>query len=280
MRKLLAFLSLTVLIYACSEAEEKGELLAKVYDKELYQSDLEYLFMNQQLSYEDSIERAQIYISQWVDEQILVHAAEKSENVDQKTVEKKVESYRNDLLIHQLESEMIEERLDTNVTKKEVQEYYKENQADFQLNDYLVKVLYLKVPFDAPDIDKVGSWYKLRKDSDLQDLEIYAKIYADNFYYDEEGWIYFDDLLKEIPLQDIKKDRFIINRSKIRFEEGGHYFFLNIIDYKLKNSLSPLEFERDNIKERILNMRVKTLREDIRDEILEKAHNEGKVEIY
>lgn len=266
--------------FACSEAEDKGVLLAKVYDKELHQRDLDYLFLDQELSFDDSVERAEIYIRQWVDEQILVHSAEKSESIDKRSVDKKTESYRNNLLIHQLESNMLEDRLDTMVSTSEVREYYKENQADFQLNDYLVKVLYLKVPFDAPDIDQVGNWYKLRSESDLEELEIYAKIYADNFYYDEEGWIYFDDLLKEIPLQDIKKDRFIINRSKIRFEEEGYYFFLNIIDYKLKNSLSPLEFERENIKERILNMRVKTLREEIRNEILENAHNEGKVEIY
>ena len=101
-----------------------------------------------------------------------------------------------------------------------------------------------------------------------------------NFYYDAENWIYFDDILKEVPLQDINKDKFILKRSKIRFEEGGFYYFLNIIDYKLKNSISPLSFERNKIKDRIINIRIRALREEIRKEIITNAYANDKVKIY
>jgi hypothetical protein len=144
----------------------------------------------------------------------------------------------------------------------------------------LVKVLYLKIPFDAPDIEKVANLYKLNRESDKTDIEIYAKIYASNYYYDVENWIYFDDLLKEIPLQDINKDKFIMKRSKIRFEENGYYYFLNVIDYKLKNTTSPLNFEKNNIKERIINTRVKELRAQIKEEIISKAYDKNKVKTY
>ena len=268
------------LIVSCSSSEDKGELLAKVYDKELYQADLDYLFRNHNYNTKDSIELVEQYRDQWVEEQILVHEAESSADIDMDAIDKKAEHYKNNLLIHQLESSLLEERLDTNVQKEEIRAYYKENQQDFQLNDYLVKVLYMKIPFDAPDIEKVAKWYMLKKETDIEEIDIYSKIYASNYYYDDENWIYFDDLLKEIPLQDIKKDRFIMNRSKIRFEESGYYYFLNIIDYKLKNTLSPLDFEEKNIKERILNMRVKSLREEIKNELLQKAHEEGNVEVF
>ncbi|MCG8577695.1 MAG: hypothetical protein MI810_22630 [Flavobacteriales bacterium] len=265
---------------SCSSSEDKGELLAKVYDKELYQADLDYLFRNHNYNTKDSIELVEQYRDQWVEEQILVHEAENSADIDMDAIDKKAEHYKNNLLIHQLESSLLEERLDTNVQKEEIRAYYKENQQDFKLNDYLVKVLYMKIPFDAPDIEKVAKWYMLKKETDIEEIDIYSKIYASNYYYDDENWIYFDDLLKEIPLQDIKKDRFIMNRSKIRFEESGYYYFLNIIDYKLKNTLSPLDFEEKNIKERILNMRVKSLREEIKNELLQKAHEEGNVEVF
>ena len=148
------------------------------------------------------------------------------------------------------------------------------------MNDYLVKVLYLKVTPDAPDLEKVGQWYKLSKPADIDDISAYAKVYASNFYYDINNWIYFDDLLKEVPLQDINKDKFILKRSKIRFEEGGYYYFLKIIDYKLKNSISPVSFEQENIKERIMNIRVRNLREEIKTELINQAYAENKVQIY
>ena len=142
------------------------------------------------------------------------------------------------------------------------------------------QVLYLKIPLDAPDIDKMGSAYKLRNEDDLETIEIYAKMYASNFYYDIDNWIYFDDLLKEIPLHDINKDRFILKLSKLRFEESGFYYFLNILDYKLKNSTSPISFERENIKARIINLQIKELRETIKNDIIKKAYEDSKVTLY
>ena len=271
-----SFLFLT----ACSGDSEKGVLLASVGEEELYQNDLNFLFAYNRYSYDDSIELVKTYSENWVEEQILVQEAKKSDKIDFSVIDNRVENFKNDLLIQELENNQIQERLDTNVTEEEIQNYYMNNQKEFQLNDYLVKVLYLKIPFDAPDIEKIGQAYKLTRPTDLAEIESYAKIYASNFYYDIENWIYFDDLLKEIPLQDINKDKFILKRSKTRFEESGSYYFLNIIDYKLKNTTSPLSFERENIIDRIINTRIKTLREEIKNEIITKAYAENEVKIY
>ena len=261
---------------ACSGGEDKGELLAKVGEQELYANDLSFL----EFTTEDSAEIVSAYINSWVADHILVEEANNTEQIDHQSIDQRVNQFRNDLLIHELENIKINEQLDTAVSEAEIKDYYNEHEDDFQLNDYLVKVLYLKIPVDAPDIEKIGNAYKLRKDEDLSTIEIYAKVYASNFYYDIDSWIYFDDLLKEIPLHDINKDRFILKRSKLRFEENGFYYFLNIVDYKLKNSISPLSFERENIKARILNLRIKKLRETIKNEIIKKAYEQGKVTLY
>jgi hypothetical protein len=261
---------------SCGGKVDKGRLLAKVGESELYETDVTFLGYTQL----DSAAVVSRYVDEWVAERILVNEAEQDENMDMQSIDRRIEEFRNDLLIHQLENQRIEAELDTSVSTQEIEKYYTDHQADFQLNDYLVKVLYLKIPLDAPDIDKIGSAYKLRKDEDIETIDIYAKMYASNFYYDIENWIYFDDLLKEIPLHDINKDRFILKRSKLRFEENGFYYFLNIVDYKLKNSTSPISFERENIKTRIINLRIKNLREKIKNDIIKNAYENGNVTIY
>ncbi|MFT5822033.1 MAG: hypothetical protein ACI8ZM_003289 [Crocinitomix sp.] len=261
---------------SCNGNKDKGRLLARVGEHELYQTDIQFLGYTQL----DSAVVVSSYVDDWVAEQILVSEAEQDENVDIQAIDRRIEEFRSDLLIHQLEDRRIEQQLDTNVSKTEIEAYFNEHQDDFQLNDYLVKVLYLKIPLDAPDIDEIGGAYKLRKDEDIETIEIYAKMYASNFYYDIESWIYFDDILKEIPLHDINKDRFILKRSKLRFEESGFYYFLNIVDYKLKNSTSPISFERENIKARIINLRIKDLRQTIKNDIIKKAYDKGNVTIY
>lgn len=261
---------------SCSGNEDRGRLIAKVGDKELYSEDLYQLSFTKQ----DSAEVVSAFVREWANEQVLVNLAEKNEEIDNEEIERKVNEFRNDLLIYQLENLEIQAQLDTNVSTAELESYFRGHKTDFQLNDYLVKVLYLKVPVDAPEQDKIGNAYRLDKPEDLKTVEVYAKMYASNFYYDIESWIYFDDLLKEIPLQDINKDRFILKRSKIRFEDSGFIYFLNIVDYKLKNSISPISFERENIKARIINLRITELREKIKNDHIKKAYEDGKVELY
>ncbi len=268
------------LLLACSSGSDQGRLLAEVNDEQLFQSDLGHLFASARYSVEDSAAIAQDYVEMWVEEQILVQRALESEEVNLEEIDQKAERFKNQMIIHELMKSEVENRLDTNVSANEIRAYYTKHQEEYQLNDYLVKVLYMKVPFDAPNIDRISSVYKLYSEKDLAEIEEYAQIYATNFYYDNENWIYFDDLLKEIPLQDIKKDRFITKRSKIRFEEGGYYYFLNVLDYKLKNTLSPMEFEEENIKRRIVSIRLKDLQDQIRQEMITEAKNEGKIQIY
>lgn len=280
MRKHLVYIGMLSMLIACSGNGDKGLLLASVGDEELYQADLNYLFTHNRYTFDDSVALVKSYTEQWVEEQIMVQEAAKTDKIDREIIDKRVENFRNDLIIYELENALLTEKLDTTITDEEIQAYYRENQKEFQLNDYLVKVLYIKIPFDAPDIEKIGQSYKLTKPNDLESIQEYAKVYASNFYYDAENWIYFDDILKEVPLHDINKDKFILKKSKTRFEEGGFYYFLNIIDYKLKNTISPLNFETQNIKDRILNIRVRNLREEIKNEIITNAYATNEVKIY
>ena len=269
----LTFLMIWV-ITGCQNGEEKGTIIAQVGEKALYESDV----LSLSWTANDSAQVVDQYVQQWIEQEILMQAAEKEEQIRSNRIERKVEEYRKELYIHQLMKLRVEAELDTTVSDEAIQAFYNDHKADFQLNDYLVKVLYLKVPLDAPDLDEIGSAYKLQHEGDPEKVELFAQMYASNFYYDVDNWIYFDDILKEIPLQDINKDRFILKRSKIRFEENGFYYFLNIIDYKLKNTISPLNFERQNIKTRILNMRMKDLREKIENEIIKSAYDNGEVQ--
>ena len=275
-------ITLLILVFnSCGTDKSKSDVIvAKVYDKELYFSQYSYLFYGTDINEVDSINISKEYISNWVEEQILVHNAQNNINLDLLEIKSKAERYKNSLIIHKYENDYIESNIDTNISYSELKKYYKEHQNDFQLNDYLVKVLYLKVTTDAPDINKVDKWYKLYREDDITEIENYAKLYASNFYYDEENWMYFEELTKEIPLNNISKDKFITQKSKIRLDENGYYYFLNVIEYKLKNTTSPLEFEKDNIKQRILNIRIKELRKALKKDNIQKAYDEKSVYIY
>jgi len=280
MYKLITIIILSLfLVQSCTSAEIKGDVVAEVYGEKLDRTDFDYLFDGSETT-QDSIEIANRFVTKWSEEQILAFSAKQNVEVDKNKIALKVKQFENTLLIHENENLYIKLNLDTLIDNSEYTSYYDLHKADFQLNDYLVKVIYLKVSSDAPDLNLVDNWYKLKKDEDLVRIEEFAKKYGKNFYYDIENWMYFDQLAKEIPLKDLNKDRFITRKMNVKIDENDYFYYLNVLDYKLKNSVSPLEFEKENIKRRILNSRIKVLREQYKVETLQKAKNEKAIKLY
>lgn len=267
------------IVQSCTEVDKEVDVVAEVYGQQLVRKSFDYLFDGGETK-EDSIEIATRFIERWTEDEVFAFEAKQNETINTDEIASRVKEFENTLLIHKNENLYIEANLDTIIIGSEYQNYYDTHTADFQLNDYLVKVIYLKVSSDAPDLNLIDKWYKLNKDGDLESMEAYAKMYGENFYYDVENWVYFDQLAKEIPLKDINKDRFITRKMNVKIDENDYFYYLNIIDYKLKNTLSPLEFERSNIKRRILNVRMKKLREAYKAEILQKAKNEKAIKLY
>ena len=74
---------------------------------------------------------------------------------NQKDFQKQLEDYRKTLIIYSYEKELIRQKLDTNVAQEEIKAFYEENKQNFNLRDDILKVRYLKVAKNAPQIKKI-----------------------------------------------------------------------------------------------------------------------------
>lgn len=275
-------ISLLFIITACndvSQNEEEGTKIAKVYDVYLTEEQL-LRDLPDELTGEDSINFRTQYIENWVKEQVLVQTAENELPETKKDVDYQLMKYRNSLLIYEYEKQYIKERLDTTVSMEEIQKFYEENQDEFFLRDFIVKTVYVKYTNNTPDLEKVAKWYKYKLPTDEMNLKQHIDNFAVKFHYDTTNWMYFNDVLKDIPLQDFNKSSFIKNKKEVTFEEGEFVYFLNILDYKIKDELSPIEFEKDRIKSILLNMRTNEIRKDLNLQLYEDALNTKQIIIY
>ena len=73
------------------------------------------------------------FIEKWVRNQLLLNKAEINLTDEEKNVEQQIENYRSSLLIYAYEQSYLRQNLDTVVTDKEIEDYYKENQSNFIL---------------------------------------------------------------------------------------------------------------------------------------------------
>lgn len=274
-------LCVTSLLLSCSEeeAENNEKIIASVNDVNLTESELLY-HLPEGLSEEDSLQFVETYTDQWIQEQVVYQKAkevlpEKSQNVDYQ-----LEDYKRSLLNYTYEQYYIQDRLDTVVPMSEIEAYYQDNLEDFVLKDYIVKAVYAKYTINTPELTDVDNWYKLKKEDDWINLQSHANLYSVKFFNDTSNWVFFDDILSDVPLTDINKETFIRKKKNITFEEGEMVYYLNVIDSKLQDEVSPLEFEYDKIRGILINIRMNELRKELKSELYKDAQNANIIKIY
>jgi ATP-dependent Lon protease len=270
------------LLSACDFFEKEksnDEVLVKVGEKTLSKSDLAKV-IPQSLTASDSTAMASDYINKWIEQTLLLNQAESYLKEDLKNVQEQLETYRRSLLIYAYEKELITQKLDTNITDKEIENYYNENKSNFALKDYIVKLLYVKVEKNAPNIKEIQKNIKSDEPKDRQKLEDYCYQFASNFLLNENIWLYYNDLLKEIPLEPYNIEVFLKRNNYIELSDDNFDYFLMIKDYRLKDSVSPLILERENIKSIILNKRKINLINKMRKDLVDNALNKGIVQFF
>ncbi|MDO9184605.1 MAG: peptidyl-prolyl cis-trans isomerase [Bacteroidia bacterium] len=282
MKQLLPYILGLLLIVSCTSKKDKDgnrEVIARANNAFLYMDNIQDI-IPVGTSSKDSLERLTKYIDSWVREALVIQKAEDNLTEEQKNVEKQLQDYRNSLITYTYEKELVKQKLDTTIGNQEIEEYYNNNRNNFELKDNIIKVVYVKVNKKAPGINKLQKWYKSDIPKDKELLAGYCHQFAENFYLDDNSWLLFDDLLKEIPIQTYNKELFLQNNRFVEVTDSTNSYFLNIKGFKIRNSLSPLSFERENIKNIILNKRKLQLITKMKEDIYNDAANNKKIEIY
>ena len=272
MKNIVFNILLSIFLLSCNSVEiENDEVkIASVGNEILYQTELEYSFPSG-LNEEDSISFLNQFVQNWIINQLLLQKAEELLPEKTKNVDAKLEQYRISLLSYEFEELYIKQRLDTTVSNDEILSYYEQHKDDFILKDYLVKCLILKCMNNLPDLEQVKKSYLLRKEEDEDQIRTFAQSYNAELYLNNEEWIYFEDLIAKVPIEDYNKRRLITRKKKFFFEDNNIINFVNIYDYKLKDAVSPLSFEKERIKSIILNMRMNELRKQLRQNLYSDA---------
>ena len=277
----LIIIACVLFLTSCNKrgTHSKEHPLAKVHDEYLYSTDLEGV-VPAGSSAKDSVEMVKNYVQSWVRQRLVVHQAEENLPKDQKDFEKELQEYKNSLIVYKYESKLVEQKLDTVVSEKEIVEYYNANNSNFELKDNIVKVLYVKMKLKDPSISKIRSLLKSGKPADKNILAQTFTATAVNSFLDENSWLFFNDLLKEIPIKTYDQEEYLQNHRFVEFSDENFTYLLNILDFKIKEGLSPLSLEKDNVKNIVINKRKIKLVNDMEKDVYDQAVKSKEFEIY
>ncbi|RMG79389.1 MAG: hypothetical protein D6714_16525, partial [Bacteroidetes bacterium] len=265
---LFVFLGLVCLQCTSGEGASKDDqLLAKVYNKSLYLSDMEGM-IPEGMSSEDSALIIKAFIRRWVRDAVLMHEAERNIPKDL-DIDKLVRDYRASLIRENYEQAMVEQALDSTITEQELQDFYEKNKKQYILEAPIIKCRFIKIAKNVPDIEKLKTWWE---SEDPQD-EVLMKKYCENYAIVQildDRWQEVRGVAAYMPTGILTEDNVRTRQSFIESDDTFLYFF-RLIDYKNKGDVAPLSHIRGQAKKVILHKRKLDILEDMKEKMYEEA---------
>jgi hypothetical protein len=261
-------------------AQDNRLPIAKAGEKVLYYDQLPNL-IQPGTSTADSTAIIHNYINKWAKKELLFQKAEQNLTPEYKNeIIKQVEETRENLLIYQYQRQIMLEKMDTTLTEEEMENYYAGNEKSFTLSTNIVKALFIKVPEEAPSINKVRLWSQSNDQKDMQQLERYCYQFAEKFDDFNEEWITMDQISVELPRDIENQEDFLKRNTFYETNDSLSIYMIIVRDYRLRSSLAPYEYVRNDIKNLILNNRRFEFLQSLENGIYNEALKENFFKIF
>lgn len=282
MNKTLFTLFLIILITGCNNSNNtiKRIPVAEVGKVILYFDEIPQLIQHG-INDTDSTALIQNYVNKWAKRRLLLQKAEENLSPELKTeIAQQLEETKTNLVIYQYQRQMIQEKMDTVLSDPELENYYAANEKSFTLTSNIVKALFIKVPVETPDINKIRTLARSNDQSDLQQLESYCFQFAEKFDDFNEGWVPMDRLSVELREDIENQENFLKRNTFFETSDSASIYLISIRDYRLRFSLAPFEYVRNDIKRIIWNSRRVEFIQSLENRIYNEALKENSFKIY
>jgi hypothetical protein len=266
----------------CSGKKERGKRV------EVAQAGTAVLYLDQiprlvpaGTSVTDSAATSQNYINKWIRRELLYQKAQ--ENLDpalEDEINKQLEETKSNLVIYQYQRQIMLEKMDTLVDDSELASYYETNKASFNLNTNIVKALFIKLPSETPNLYRIKQLARSNDQKDLQELEKICYQFAEKFDDFNEQWIPFDRIFVELPYEINNEENFLRNTPFYETSDSTNTYMVNFREYRLRTTLAPYEYVKEDIKRIIWNNRRIKFLEGLEEGIYNEALKGNRFKIF
>ena len=266
---------------SCDSKKEKhskdDRMLAKVYDKALYLSDMDGM-IPEGMSSEDSSLIINAFVRSWVRETALLREAER--NIPQDLdIDKLVEDYRASLIKHNYENIVVNSLLDSTVTQNELSAFYEKNKEQYQLETPIIRCHFIKVPRNAPQLNRAQDWWNSSKTEDSVALANWCLANAVIHHLQSNIWYKVEDITAYMPQGTLTVDNVKNRRDFIQRDDNFMYFF-RVLELVSRKEIAPLAYIEDQARKVILHKRKTQLLEGLKDKLYNEAMNKKQVTIF
>ncbi len=261
------------MLMSCNAISSKSDgdtLLAEINHAKLYYSDIQEK-LPRKISGADSTALVASHIEQWIHKTLLTEKAE-NQFGESPNIKALTDQYRNDLLIHELEKELIATFSDTIIDEAELKQYYQKYQNDFESDTDYFLVEYAIVDEKAKGIDRFfESWKKKEKAV----IEAFCIKSAEYYCIDENCWKTAEELAQlGISTKYIKE-----NKSS-QYNKSSTEYFIRVRNKIEKGDIKPYSKTKAEIKAILLHRRKRNILQDEAARLKEDMLKRNKIKNY
>ena len=256
----LAFFSILLFIGTLQTCMNKQDIedervpLVEVEGQFLYAEDINTAIPGD-VNTADSLEMAQNIIRKWATD-VLIFENAKRNTPNEAEIEKMVQEYRKSLIIHQYQQNLIEQRLRTEPTEEQIEEFYKQYGAQMQARETVVKGFLLVLPKKSQKLKDMRLWVTQGDTTALKNIEKHHLQNAISYDYFVDNWTPLSVVQKKLPEQIKDPSSFVTQRFHELTDSVNHHYLLHISGYVLAGKPEPYELAKEKITN-IIRTRIK-----------------------
>jgi hypothetical protein len=280
--KLFGCICVLLLSLSCGKENDKNKTnaIARVNNEYLYLSDLESL-VTAGTPKKDSIAIVKDFINRWATQQLLIDKANKNiSKSKQVELEELINQYKMDLYSKAYLEQLVVTKIDTLITKEEIEKYYNTNKNNFKANSPLVKLRYISLVKGNNKLASISakfSSFKSKDKKELKNLAIQFKDYA----FNDSVWVDIEQVYERLPFVNQENvAKFIDAGISYQHADSTTVWLVKVRDMVRKNEVVPLSYISPTIKQIILNKRKTDLINKIQTEITNDAIKDNDFEIF
>ena len=256
-----------------------GQVVAKVGSHKLYASELAS-YIPDSASPEDSTRLALQYINTWASDQLFNDVAERELSKTEKNVDKELEDYRHSLLKYRYEQKYVNQRLDTAVTRAQIEKYYEDHSANFKLSLPIAKAVYMNISEESPNLEIIKK--KMRSNKPEARIEADSIAFSSAFRYTDFGdkWVDLVKLSREVGT-DYGTLLSQVKDGMAEIPDGnGNLNIVYFFSLMKAGQVGPVEYFEEQIRDIILSTRKQALLVRLERDLIENARNQENFVIY
>ena len=276
----LCLLSIFLLLPSCKREDvHNGRIaIASIGDTYLYKDEVELMYAVSGQGV-DSVRFINDYIERWAVEHLFYDKA--SENVASTVdIESMVENYRRGLILSVYQDGLVNQQLVPDISSDDIKEFYDANDRIFEVEEPMIKGLFLKVPDKSPNMGKVRSWCIRRSSEDLERIEKYSLANAAFYNGFLEEWRTVSEIAALTPLTDYQLNERLKRKEVIEFRQDGYTYFISVDSMVQKGDVKPLEMVTREITELLVNSRRAGFIKEKKRSLYEEALETGEIIIF